>query len=331
MQEPILHINHHSDVPKYQQIITSITDAISDNRLSQGSILPSVNAIVNGYKVSRDTVFKAYSILKENGVVDAVPNKGYFVAADTRKILLVLDTFKAYKEVLYHAFKNNLPDNVIADVQFHHYNIENFKTIIQNSVGKYYKYIVMNFNHPDVKKTIAKLNSEKLLQIDWNIHTTSNANYVCQDFGKSFYDAISEAIQIFKKYKRIDFIYPSFTDHPIETVTYFEKFCKEHDIDFQILKEPQKFEIEKHVAYISVSDRMLGRFLEQCTSKGFVLGKDIGILSYNETPMKKFINSGISVISTDFKALGTHAARFISEKEPIQLYIPTSLILRQSL
>ena len=73
--------------------------------------------------------------LKEQGVIESVPNKGYYIANETRKVLLVLDTFKAYKEVVYHSFVNNLPDNIITDVQFHHYNIDNFKTILNNSKG----------------------------------------------------------------------------------------------------------------------------------------------------------------------------------------------------
>ncbi|WP_310560074.1 hypothetical protein [Flavobacterium sp.] len=59
--------------------------------------------------------------------------------------------------------------------------------------------------------------------------------------------------------------------------------------------------------------------------------KDVGFLSYNETPMTKFIYKGISVVSTDFKALGLKAAEFITKGETMQHYVPTELILRQSL
>jgi len=47
--------------------------------------------------------------------------------------------------------------------------------------------------------------------------------------------------------------------------------------------------------------------------------------------MKQFIYKGISVISTDFKQLGAKAAEFVSEDKTIQEYIPTKLILRDSL
>ena len=42
-------------------------------------MLPSVNQIMNECQLSRDTVFKAYAELKKRGVVESVPNRGYFV------------------------------------------------------------------------------------------------------------------------------------------------------------------------------------------------------------------------------------------------------------
>ena len=47
--------------------------------------------------------------------------------------------------------------------------------------------------------------------------------------------------------------------------------------------------------------------------------------------MVSFIYKGISVVSTDFKELGDKSAEFITKDEPIQVYIPTSLTIRESL
>ncbi len=324
-------INHNSDIPKYQQIVNAINESIAKNILHTGDALPSVNSVCKTNQLSRDTVFKAYSILKENGVIESVPNKGYYVANETRKVLLVLDTFKAYKEVLYHSFINNLPENFITDVQFHHYNIDNFKTIINNSIGKYYKYVVMGFDNTEVPIVLSKISNEKLLLIDWNILSKPENNYVFQDFGQSFYNSLEGATDLFGKYKELAFIYPTFTNHPLETVVYFKKYCKKYNFNFKIITNSKEFNIEKDVAYLSVSDRILGAFLEQCRDKNLEPGKDVGFLSYNETPMKKFIYKGISVISTDFKELGTKAAVFITEDKPMQTYIATKLIIRESL
>ncbi len=324
-------INHESDIPKYQQLVNSINNAISENILTKGEQLPSVNSICSKNKLSRDTVFKAYSILKDQKLIDSVPNKGYFVAGETRKVLLVLDTFKAYKEVLYHSFIDNLDDNVIVDVQFHHYNIDNFKTIINNSIGKYFKYVVMTFDDKEIAPTLSVISNEKLLLIDWNIHSKSKSNYVFQDFGKAFYEALQQGEELFRKYKEIVFIYPPFTNHPKETLNYFKKFCTDFNFEHKIINKLSDFKLQKDIAYISVSDRILGMFLEQCREKDLEPGKDVGFLSYNETPMKKFIYKGISVVTTDFKELGIKAAEFVTKEEPMQYYVPTKLTIRESL
>ncbi|RXP53393.1 GntR family transcriptional regulator [Lutibacter sp. HS1-25] len=324
-------IQHRSDVPKYQQLVNAINEAIAKNILVIGDELASVNSICKQHNLSRDTVFKAYSVLKENGVVVSVPNKGYYVASETKKVLLVLDTFKAYKEVLYHSFINNLPENIITDVQFHHYNIDNFNTIITNSLGKYYKYVVMGFDHKSVPEILSKITNENLLLIDWDIRSKPENNYVFQDFGKSFYEALKGALDLFKKYNSITFIYPTFTNHTKETIVFFVKFCKEFSFEYEVITDTKNLIINKGTAYISVSDRILGEFLEKCRDKGLEPGVDVGFLSYNETPMKKFIYKGITVVSTDFKEMGTKAAEFVTLDKPMQCYVPTTLTIRESL
>jgi len=167
--------------------------------------------------------------------------------------------------------------------------------------------------------------------IDWNVYSNSENNYLFQDFGKSFSRSLEGATGLFGKYKEIHFLYPSFTNHPKETITFFKKYCKAFNFNFKIITDSKEFNIEKNIAYISVSDRMLGLFLEQCRNKNFEPGVEVGFLSYNETPMKKFIYKGISVISTNFNELGTKAAEFITQEKPMQSYIETQLIIRESL
>ena len=324
-------IDHDSDIPKYQQIVDKINQSVAKDILAVGDAIPSVNSVCKEHKLSRDTVFKAYTILKENGVIKSVPNKGYYIASKNRKVLLVLDTFKAYKEVLYHSFINQMENDIITDVQFHHYNIDNFKTIINNSLGKYYKYVVMGFDHKLVSKTLAKIPNEDLLLIDWNIHARSDNNYVFQHFGKSFYAALESVTASFRNYRELHFLYPNYTNHPKETLEYFDKYCKDYGIVNAIKMNPKEYVIEKGIAYLSVSDRVLGTFLEQCRTKNLEPGVDVGFLSYNDTPMKKFIYKGITVVSTDFNQLGVSAAKFINSDKPIQVYVPTKIILRDSL
>ncbi len=49
--------------------------------------------------------------------------------------------------------------------------------------------------------------------------------------------------------------------------------------------------------------------LKKLNQTNLVLGKDIGIISYNETPVKEILRDGITVISTDFQNLGQRLPR----------------------
>lgn len=189
----------------------------------------------------------------------------------------------------------------------------------------------MPFDNKKVPTILSKINNNKLLLIDWNIHSSSENNYVFQDFGEAFYDSLKEATDLFKKYKELVFVYPEYTHHPKETITFFKKYCEKFNFPYKVIKKSNRFILKKNKAYISVSDRVLGSFLEQCKKMSLEPGKDVGFLSYNETPMKKFIYKGISVISTDFDKLGTKAAEFVTSDKPMQQYISTKLILRESL
>jgi DNA-binding transcriptional regulator YhcF (GntR family) len=324
-------IDSSSDIPKYRQIIDSVNNAISRDMLHAGDFLPSVNQVCSDYKLSRDTVFKAYSQLKEQGVIESVPNKGYFVAQTMRKVFVFLDTFKAYKEVLYDSFVKNLPRNIIADVNFHHYNIQVFRKLIQESIGKYTKYIVMPFDDAEMAEILGLLPSDKLLVIDWNIHSGCTPNKLYQDFGKPVYSGLESILHLLKKYDEAVFLYPEFTKHPYESVEYFKRFCRDKHIKHSVLTLADDFDVKRGKAYFCVSDRMLGRFLTQCREKKLEPGIDTGIVSYNETPMKQFIYKGITVISTEFQTLGKKAAEFVVNDSPMNICVPTKVIIRESL
>ncbi len=323
-------VDNNSNVLKFQQLVDAILDSISRNQLNAGDMLPSVNQIMKECQLSRDTVFKAYAELKKRGVVESVPNRGYFVTKNRTKVFLFLDTFKAYKEVLYGSFLKYLPKNISVDLHFHHYNINVFEKIITESLGKYSNYIVMNFDHLKVPEIISRIPNDQLLIIDWKIHALPEQSAVYQDFGNAVYTCLSQQIDRISSYKELTFYYPVFTYHPKDTIEYFKKFCDDNKIKHAVIFEPEKFRIKKGGLYFLVSDRTLASFLDQCAEKGYEPGREVGVISYNETPMKKYVKNGITVISTDFELMGQKAAEFVASGQSIHFKVPTVLKMRSS-
>jgi DNA-binding transcriptional regulator YhcF (GntR family) len=78
-------INEESRIPKYRQIVEEITYHISFGTLHMGQKIPSINSFSENYYLSRDTVEKAYNILKDAKLLPLSkerllhrPNTAYF-------------------------------------------------------------------------------------------------------------------------------------------------------------------------------------------------------------------------------------------------------------
>lgn len=317
---------------KLQQLVHSITEAISNGLLKTGDALPSVNQLSIKSGFSRDTVFKAYTILKERNVIESAPQKGYFIASETFKVFVLLDDFSAFKEQLYQSFRQNLPDSYSVDLVFHHYNPEVFQQLILNSLGRYSLYVLMNIDHKTIDPILYKIDANKLLILDMGRPENGRMNFLLQDFSASVKRCLEEGKEKLKKYKQLTLVYAeNNTPHPIEIVSAVRSFCKKHNILFQKVNKVNTSEIQKGHSYFVIRDSDLVEVIKTCRSKKLKLGSDVGVLSYNDTPMKQIVGGGISVISIDFEQMGELAAQFVNTKQKIAKILPTSLILRDSL
>ncbi|MBT3750427.1 MAG: GntR family transcriptional regulator, partial [Bacteroidetes bacterium] len=183
-----LHIDQESGVPKFQQLIDTVIDAVSRGDLIPGNILPSVNQIFQNTGLARGTIVKALDELKRRGIIESVPNKGYFIASNKRRVLLLLDTLRPFKQVIYDGLRKGLPDNVEVNMFFHHYNIRLMEEILLGASGKYSAYIVMGYNHPEIPRILEKLDPNKVIVFDWMDQDWGDYSHVVQEFEKSFYD-----------------------------------------------------------------------------------------------------------------------------------------------
>jgi DNA-binding transcriptional regulator YhcF (GntR family) len=317
---------------KVQQLVHSITEAISTGKLKVGDVLPSVNQLSMESGYSRDTVFKAYNILKKRSIVESAPTKGYYVANESFKVFMLLDDFSAFKEQLYQSFRANLPETYSVDLLFHHYNREVFQQLVQNSLGRYSMYVVMNIDHKNVEPILDKIDANKLLIIDMGKPENGKMNYLTQDFYESVISCLEQGVEAIKKYNELILVYEeNSTPHPSETVAAVEKFCNNCNVRFKKTARFQSSALQKGQVYFVIRDSDLVEVIKECRRRTLVLGRDVGVLSYNDTPMKEIAGGGISVISTDFEEMGKRAAAFVQNKLHIEKVLPTYLKLRESL
>lgn len=316
---------------KVIQLAGILSRAISRKEYLEGDALPSINELSRQYHVSRDTVFKALLDLRERGLVDSTPRKGYYVTSQLTNILLLLDQYSPFKETLYNSFVKRLPVNYKVDLLFHQYNERLFNTIVRESVGKYNKYIVMNFNNDQMSASLKKINPAKLLLLDFGKFPKENYSYICQDFEEAFLQALESVANRLVRYNRFVFLFSRNLKHPQGSKTYFIRFCEAHALAYKIEEDIETLVVEKNTAYLAVKQQDVVQVIKQGRKNGWKCGQDYGLLAYNDMPSYEVIDEGITSLTIDWEAMGNEAANFVLNNVAVHKYLPTAIRLRHSI
>lgn len=329
-----IQIDDSLGVPKYRQIINSIYTAISIGELKLGDKIPSLNQICTEFELSRDTVMVAFNELKAKGIINSIPGKGYYINSIEinvdQKIFLLFDELNTFKEDLYTSFLNSLDNKSNVDIYFHHFNYQVFKNLIAESNGKYTSYVIMPATFDDTVDVISKLPKEKVYILDRQKEDLADYPVVYQDFEKDVYDSLTEGYDLLRKYNELIMIFPGGKE-PEGRMIGFQRFCKEKGFKSEIIRNLTNKEMKAGEVYFVPSDRNLVRLVKMAAEKNLQLGKDVGIVSFNDTVLKEVVAGGITTISTDFQLMGQTLARMIQERSTEKIRNHSALIQRNSL
>lgn len=330
----IISIQNNLGLPKYKQIILSVEKAIEEEKLKKGDRLPSVNKVCLAFSLSRDTVLQGYDELKKRGIIYAIPGKGYYVKSVEitikQKIFLLFDELNIFKEDIYNSFLKNIGKNVQVDIFFHHFNVQIFKKLINDSKGNYTKYIIMPTNLIDIADSIQTLPVNEVIILDQTNPDLKSYPAIYQNHTKDIFEGLYKGKSRLSKYQKIILIFPGFRE-PLGMKIGFENFCTEYNFEYEILTEFKDREISIGDLYVIPNDRDLVLVIENAINHNLKLGLDFGIISYNETPLKKVVAQGITTISTHFEAMGKILAEMVLTSKNDQIENKSSLIMRNSL
>jgi DNA-binding transcriptional regulator YhcF (GntR family) len=330
----IISIQNNLGVPKYKQIILSVEKAIEVGQILKGEKLPSVNKVCLEFSLSRDTVLQAYNELKKRGIIFATPGKGYYIKSVEvtikQKIFLLFDELNIFKEDLYNSFLENMGSTAQVDIFFHHFNAPVFKKLILDSNGNYTKYIIMPTNLVEAATIIKTLPVNEVYILDQTNPELMNYPAVYQNFIKDIYEGLLKGKSKLKKYKKLVMIFPGFRE-PLGMKIGFENFCIDFAFDYEIITEFKNRDVTIGEVYIIPNDRDLVSVIEKAKIQNLHLGNDYGIISYNETPLKKVVENGITTISTHFEMMGKLLAKMILKGKKEQIENKSDLIIRNSL
>ena len=319
---------------KYKRIVHFVEDKIMSGEYRIGDKIPSVNAWNIRFGLSRSSVFLAMNELKARGLIEVEPSVGYFVASDEvkfqEKVLLLFNELTVFKEDLYNAFINAVGDDVSTNLIFHHYNRTVFETLLQKCNGKYTTYVLMPGKFEGLAHILRSLSGRVILLDHCHQDLRGEFPFVGLDFAEDTYRALCLGLEEIRKYHTVTLVQREGFE-PDERYIGISRFCREYGFIPRMVETLNDHPLEKGVLYITATDREMVNILKKVMAQGFALGKDIGVISFNETPMKEILCGGITTLSTDFKQMGRTLARMVKEKTTETIINPCTLIIRSSI
>jgi DNA-binding transcriptional regulator YhcF (GntR family) len=334
-------IKEHSKTPKYLQLVDLIIRDIKEGKLKIGSRLPSINEISFEYYLSRDTVEKALKELRSRGIITSVKRRGYYIAKTDldykRRIAFITNSITDYKRNIYEAFSGEVGEDTLVDVYVYNYDIRKFEIILMSHREEYDHFLIIPFfkNPQHYLKAVELLNNypdHKMIILDNPLKGIGPLHSsVTQDFEMDIREALNTLNNQLKLYDKHYLVYSEDSPHPKEVVKGFEIYCRMFDYDYEVCSHLDSELFQEGAVITILDDAQLVSAIELIREKELDLGKKVGLLSYNETPLKRILAGGISVISTDWQAMGHKAAEQIIKQEPGIQRVPFKIYLRNSL
>lgn len=335
----LIYFDEFSVTAKYQQLANSIIKAIENGKLQTDDVLPSINELSIEFDISRDTAEKGYKYLKKLGIIGSVPGKGYFIKTSNveRKIriFLLFNKLSAHKKIIYDSFVSTLGETAAIDFYVYNNDFSFFKKLLYNVKEDYDYYVVIPHfldGEENAHNIINTLPKDKLILLDKIIPgVTGNYGAIYENFEKDIYSALEQALLQLSKYHTINIIFPNNTYHPVEILTGLNNFCHQYAFNSKVVRCIKKEEIRKGEVYINLMEDDLVILIEKILSHDLKVGRDVGVISYNETALKKIILNGITTISTDFQMMGEKTAELILKNSLEHIETRFYLTLRNSL
>ncbi len=319
------------------QIANYVRSMIDGGTYKNDQQLLSINLFSRKYGVARDTVEKAYHLLKAEGYIVSVPGKGYFISGDDQhklRVLLIFNKLSYYKKVVYDAIVETLGTRAGVDLQIHHYDLQAFAKIIKKNAGNYHVYVLMphfasSNDDNDIMRIVGTIPRDQLICLDKKLPLLNEQKGVYQNFQDDIKQALLSVSHLVVKYQRIIVVFPAFSNHPKEILNGVAQFCELKNIELSILPDLEQYHITAGDLFIVLTESDLAVLIKKVRQSAYELGTGVGIVSFNETIFKELLD--ITVITTDFYKMGQTVGQMILNHENTVVNNPFKIIVRKSL
>lgn len=321
-------IDSEDKIPVYKQLISQVRSNISDGTYPDGYLLPSMNSLSAELDISKETVKKSYSVLRSMGFIEAKQGKGYYVCSHSPNskvsVLLLFDKLSNYKQILYDSLIAKLGSSAEITIRLHSQNLDLFEYYLNENLDLYDYYVITPHFPLDKEcqkrtlKLLKRVPYSKLIMVDRMVpEMTGNFGVVYQDFNNDIVDGLKEGLSTFRKYQKMNVVTMPSSLYAGSIKTGVDKFCKDYGIAVEYFTEISPEMIHKDEVYLMLNSQLdfgLIKLIKLAREHSLRIGKDIGLISYNESPINEIILNGLTSVSTDFSEMGEKVAEMILSK-----------------
>ena len=223
----------------------------------------------------------------------------------------MFNEMSSFKEDLYKSLVESLGDEASVDIVFHYFDRRVFETLLKEANGNYTSYVLMPGKFDGLVPLLKTIRGKVFLLDHYHNDLLGLYPAVGQNFEADTYDALLSRHAQVKKYNNLILI-QSEPKEPSERYDGIKRFCDEFGMNSLLLPSIKDWPLHRGTLYITPSDRELANIVRKAFQEKLEIGKDIGIISYNDTPIKEVLAGGIATISTDFKQMGRTMAELIT-------------------
>ena len=232
------YINSAVSIPVYKQVISQIEQKIISGEYPPGFLLPSMNELSAELEISKETVKKAYAILRDKGVIEPRQGKGFYVCGVGNerplRILLLFDKLSSYKQVLFQSFMDKIGGDAEVTIRIHNQNLDVFEFFIDEDVDHFDYYVVTPHFSLDASsqkrmlKLLKRFPNRKLILVDHMVdNLMGNFGAVYQDFSKDIFVALSEGLDKLRTFSKLNVLTMPNSLYSPSIRTSIQTFCSQ--------------------------------------------------------------------------------------------------------
>lgn len=337
-------VNTSVGIPVYKQVILQIEQKIISGEYPPGHRLPSMNELAQALDLSKETIKKVYVILRDKGLVEPRQGKGFYVKGVDEerplRILLLFDKLSSYKQELFHSFMTKIGTDAEVTIRIHNQNLEVLELFIDEDVDNFDYYVITphfpldEASQKRMLKLLKRIPNRKLIILDKNVpELPGNYGAVYQDFSSDIAAALEEGLDKLRLFSKLNVLIMPNSLYSAQIRKALERFCEENSLPVEFHYGVSEEIIRPKEVYLMLNsqhDDGLLTVSRIALSMGLKIGRDISIISYNDSPINEIILNGLTSVSADFKQMGQISAQMILDKTLFKTKCDFRLIKRST-